>query len=66
MTEEPIKLSDPRTLRGYAHPLRMSLLGLLRGQNADILDSIRKSNDLDDATAGKLKAAVDGYAKSFA
>lgn len=25
-----MKLTDPRSLRGYAHPLRMSLLGLLR------------------------------------
>jgi hypothetical protein len=25
-----VKLSDPRTLRGYAHPLRMTLVGLLR------------------------------------
>jgi DNA-binding MarR family transcriptional regulator len=32
MTEDQIKLADPRTLRGYAHPLRMSLLGLLRGE----------------------------------
>lgn len=25
-----LKITDPRTLRAYAHPLRMSLLGLLR------------------------------------
>src|SRR6204780_4590850 len=42
------------------------LLGALRGQHADILNTIRDSRDLDDATAGKLKAAVDSYAKSFA
>ena len=34
MTEEvperSIKLTDPRTLRAYAHPLRMRLIGLLR------------------------------------
>ncbi|MEU8183722.1 helix-turn-helix domain-containing protein [Micromonospora sp. NPDC049047] len=34
MTEEvpqrSIKLTDPRTLRAYAHPLRMQLIGLLR------------------------------------
>jgi F-type H+/Na+-transporting ATPase subunit alpha len=61
-------------VNGYLDPIPVNrvrafeqgLLGLLRGQNADILDSIRKSNDLDDATAGKLKAAVDGYAKTFA
>ena len=32
------------------------LLALLRNQNADILDDIRKTGDLTDATAGKLKA----------
>jgi predicted ArsR family transcriptional regulator len=31
MTEPSrIRLTDPRTLRAYAHPLRMSLIGLLR------------------------------------
>jgi len=39
--------------------------GLLRTQHADILDAIRDSRDLDDATAGKLKAAVDQYARTF-
>ncbi|MFC8761389.1 winged helix-turn-helix domain-containing protein [Streptomyces sp. NPDC057193] len=31
--EQPrsIRLTDPRALRAYAHPLRMSLVGLLRG-----------------------------------
>lgn len=29
---DSIKLTDPRTLRGYAHPLRMRLLGLLRSE----------------------------------
>jgi F-type H+-transporting ATPase subunit alpha len=42
------------------------LLALLRNQNPDILDDIRKSGDLSDATAAKLKGAVDGYAKTFA
>jgi hypothetical protein len=32
MAEKQLKLTDPRSLRGYAHPLRMSLLGLLRGE----------------------------------
>jgi F-type H+-transporting ATPase subunit alpha len=41
------------------------LLTLLRTKNADLLDSIRKSGDLSDADAAKLKAAVDGYAKTF-
>ena len=38
---------------------------LLRGKHNDILKSIRNSRDLDDATAGKLKGVVDGYAKTF-
>ena len=42
------------------------LLTLMRTQHQDILDAIRDSKDLDDATAAKLKAAVDGYAKTFA
>src|SRR5213079_2007285 len=42
------------------------LLGLLRAKNADILAAIRESRDLDDATAAKLKAIVDEYAKTFA
>jgi F-type H+-transporting ATPase subunit alpha len=59
---------------GYLDPLPLArvrafeqgLLTLVRTQNPDILDDIRKTNDLSDATAGKLKAAVDAYAKSFA
>ena len=42
------------------------LLSLLRGKNADILDSIRDTRDLNDETAAKLKAAVEGFAKTFA
>ncbi len=61
-------------VNGYLDPIPVNrvrafedgLLGLLRNQNADILNSIRGSNDLDDATAGKLKAVVDNYAKTFA
>ncbi|MEH1128055.1 winged helix-turn-helix domain-containing protein [Micromonospora sp. CPCC 206061] len=30
MAPSEVKLTDPRTLRGYAHPLRMALVGLLR------------------------------------
>ena len=32
--ERSIKLTDPRTLRAYAHPLRMRLIGLLRTEGA--------------------------------
>src|SRR5437899_345780 len=42
------------------------LLRLMRSQHAGILDAIRDSRDLDEATAAKLKAAVDEYAKTFA
>ena len=31
MTLSQVKLDDPRSLRAYAHPLRLSLIGLLRG-----------------------------------
>jgi len=30
MALSEVKLTDPRTLRGYAHPMRMALVGLLR------------------------------------
>jgi len=60
-------------VNGYLDPIPVDrvrafehgLLGLLRTQHADILDAIRDSRDLDDATAGKLKAAVDQYARTF-
>src|ERR1700710_146957 len=42
------------------------LLSLVRGKNVDILNTIRDSRDLSDDTAGKLKAGVEGYAKTFA
>jgi len=42
------------------------LLGALRNKHGDILNAIRDSRDLDDATAGKLKGVVDNYAKTFA
>ena len=45
--------------------VREGLLTLLRTKNADLLASIRKSGDLSDADAAKLKGVVDGYAKTF-
>jgi F-type H+/Na+-transporting ATPase subunit alpha len=42
------------------------LLGLLRSKHADLLDSIRKSNDLSSDDEAKLKGVVDGFAKTFA
>ena len=61
-------------VNGYLDPLPVDrvrafedgLLGTLRSQHADILNTIRDSRDLDDATAAKLKGVVDGYAKTFA
>jgi F-type H+-transporting ATPase subunit alpha len=61
-------------VNGYLDPLPVNrvrafeegLLGVLHGQHADILKSIGDSRDLDDATAGKLKAAVESFAKTFA
>jgi len=61
-------------VNGYLDPLPVDrvrafeegLLGTLRGKHADILNTIRDSRDLDDATAGKLKGVVDAYAKTFA
>ncbi|HEY7232471.1 MAG TPA: F0F1 ATP synthase subunit alpha [Pseudolabrys sp.] len=46
-------------------PFETGLLTLLRTKHADLLDSIRKSGDLSDADAAKLKGVVDGYAKTF-
>jgi F-type H+-transporting ATPase subunit alpha len=42
------------------------LLSIVRTKNADILEDVRKTSDLSGDTEKKLKAAVDGYAKSFA
>jgi len=42
------------------------LLAALRGKSPDVLDTIRSSRDLSDATAAKLKSAVDAFAASFA
>jgi F-type H+-transporting ATPase subunit alpha len=61
-------------VNGYLDPIPVprvkafeeGLLALLRTKNADILDKIRDSRDLDDATTAKLKSVVDGYAKNFA
>ncbi len=54
------KLEVPR-VRSF----EQGLLTLLRTKHKDILDKVRNSRDLDDATAGKLKGVVDSYAASF-
>jgi F-type H+-transporting ATPase subunit alpha len=61
-------------VNGYLDPIPVSdvrqfeegLLSLMRTKRTDILDAIRTSRDLDDATAAKLKEAIDDYAKTFA
>jgi len=60
-------------VNGYLDPMPVNrvrefeqgLLRLMRTQHQEILKAIADSRDLDDSTAGKLKAVVDGYAKTF-
>jgi F-type H+-transporting ATPase subunit alpha len=47
-------------------PFEEGLLGVMRNRHAGILDAIRDSRDLDDATAERLKNAVNEYASTFA
>jgi len=61
-------------VNGYLDPLPVNrvrafedgLLTHVRSQNADILEDVRKTGDLSDATAAKLKSAVDSFARNFA
>ncbi|HEY2137150.1 MAG TPA: F0F1 ATP synthase subunit alpha, partial [Xanthobacteraceae bacterium] len=61
-------------VNGYLDPMPVNrvrgfedgLLHVLRSTHADILDDIRDTRDLTDATAAKLKGVVDGFARSFA
>src|SRR5215831_2161441 len=61
-------------VNGYCDPLPVDrvrafeegLLALMRNQHPAILDTIRDSRDIDDATTGKLKGAIEAYAKAFA
>jgi F-type H+/Na+-transporting ATPase subunit alpha len=75
----PLKMEEQAVViyagvNGYLDPMPVNrvrafedgLLTFLRSKNADILEDIRKTGDLSDATAAKLKGAVDGYAKTFA
>ena len=43
-----------------------ALLADMRANHADVLGAIRDSKDLGDETKGKLKAALDSFAKTFA
>ena len=58
-------LSSLLTIRNRERPPRR---GAQRAPNdrRRILEDIRKSGDLSDATAKKLKGVVDAYAKTFA
>jgi F-type H+-transporting ATPase subunit alpha len=75
----PLKMEEQVTViyagvNGYLDALPVNkirdfergLLSLMNSKHKDILDTISSSRDLDDATAGKLKSVVEGYAKSFA
>jgi F-type H+-transporting ATPase subunit alpha len=61
-------------VNGYCDPLPLdkvkpfeeALLTNLRSQNVAILDDIRNSKDLSDATAAKLKGVVEQVSKQFA
>jgi F-type H+-transporting ATPase subunit alpha len=61
-------------VNGYLDPIPVArvrafeegLLTTIRGKNPDILEDVRKTGDLSDATAAKLKGVVDSYAKTFA
>ncbi|HEU4378196.1 MAG TPA: F0F1 ATP synthase subunit alpha [Hyphomicrobiaceae bacterium] len=56
---------DPMPL-DKVKPFEDALLLNLRNQNVAILDDIRTSKDLSDATAAKLKGVVETVAKQFA
>ena len=59
---------------GYLDPVAVdrvteyeaAMLSAMRSEHADILDDIRSTKDLTDATKGKLKDALDIFAKQFA
>jgi F-type H+-transporting ATPase subunit alpha len=61
-------------VNGYLDPIPVNrvrafeqgLLSAIRKDHAAILDDIRDTRDLTDATGAKLKSAVEGYAKGFA
>jgi len=61
-------------VNGYLDPLPVDrvrafehgLLAAVRANNADLLETIRSSRDLDEAAAAKLKSAVEAYARTFA
>lgn len=75
----PLKMEEQTCViyagvNGYLDPLPVGrvrafedgLLSLLRTQYAHILESIRTTKDLPDATAAELKSVLDAFSKSFA
>ena len=75
----PVKMEEQVVViyagvNGYLDPIPVNrvrafeegLLTLVRSKNADILEDVRKTNDLTSDTEKKLKAVVDAYAKTFA
>jgi F-type H+-transporting ATPase subunit alpha len=75
----PLKMEEQACViyagvNGYLDPIPVNrvrafeqgLLQLLRVEKKEILEDIRASGDLGDATAAKLKSAVEAYAKTFA
>ncbi|HEY5963474.1 MAG TPA: F0F1 ATP synthase subunit alpha [Xanthobacteraceae bacterium] len=61
-------------VNGYLDPIAVNrvrafeegLLSLVRSKNSDILEDVRKTNDLSSDTEKKLKGVVDAYARTFA
>jgi F-type H+/Na+-transporting ATPase subunit alpha len=75
----PLKMEEQAVViyagvNGYLDPIPVNrvrafedgLLHALRSKGSEILEDIRKTGDLTDATADRLKAAVTEFAKSFA
>jgi DNA-binding transcriptional ArsR family regulator len=48
-TPREVELTDPRALRGMAHPLRLALVGLLRGEGSLTATQAAKRLDVSDA-----------------
>ena len=51
---------------GQIRPFEDGLLASLRSDNAALLDQIREEKALSDEISGKLTAAIEAFAKTFA
>jgi F-type H+-transporting ATPase subunit alpha len=47
-------------------PFEQGLLAVLRTEHKDLMDAIRDKRELNDEIRGKLKAAIEAFAKNFA